>query len=57
MPDIEHQKLAIEIISTLVYMKRPMVDLILRPAGIPADIYQAGRIGVASERACCPKGV
>lgn len=40
MNNVELQRLAIEIISTLVYLKRAMVDLILRPAGVPADIYQ-----------------
>jgi hypothetical protein len=40
MTNTDQQRLAIEIIATLVYMKRPMVDLILCPAGIPTDIYQ-----------------
>jgi hypothetical protein len=40
MTNTDQQRLAIEIIATLVHMKRPMVDLILRPAGVPADIYQ-----------------
>lgn len=40
MNNVELQRLAIEIISTLVHLKRPMVDLILKPAGVPPDIYQ-----------------
>jgi len=32
--------LAIEIIATLVHIKSTMVELVLRPAGIPPDIYK-----------------
>jgi hypothetical protein len=40
MATTEEQRLAVEIISTLVYVKRPMIDLLLRPAGVPQEIYQ-----------------
>jgi hypothetical protein len=37
---VEEKRLAIEIIATLVYIKDTMADLILKPAGVPADIYK-----------------
>ncbi len=39
-PGIEGQRVAIEIIATLVHIKATMVELILRPAGIPQEISQ-----------------
>lgn len=35
----DERKLAIEAISTLCHIKRAMVDLLLKPAGVPEDIY------------------
>jgi hypothetical protein len=35
----DQRRLAIEIIATLVYMKNGVVEFVLRPAGVPADIY------------------
>ncbi len=37
----EERRVVIEIIATLVHIKRTMVDLILKPAGVPLDIYQS----------------
>lgn len=37
-PGTDNRRLAIEIIATLVHLKRAMADLILRPAGIPEDL-------------------
>jgi hypothetical protein len=37
----DSRRLAIEIIATLVHLKRAMADLILRPAGIPEDLIAA----------------
>lgn len=37
---IEERRLAIEVIATLVHIKNTMVELILRPAGVPPDIYR-----------------
>ncbi len=39
--DVEHRKLAIEIIATLVHIKATMVELVLRPTGIPVDAYKS----------------
>ena len=36
----EERRLAIEIIATLAHIKRVMADFILRPAGVPSDVYQ-----------------
>jgi hypothetical protein len=36
---IEERRLAIEIIATLVHVKNAMAELILKPAGVPADVY------------------
>lgn len=38
-PDIEEKSVAIQVISTLVNIKSAMADLILKPAGVPKDIY------------------
>ena len=37
---IEEQRVAIEAIATLVNIKKAMAELILKPAGVPAEIYQ-----------------
>ncbi|MDD5615124.1 MAG: hypothetical protein PHH85_02880 [Candidatus Methanoperedens sp.] len=37
---VEEQRLTIEIISTLVHIKDTMAELILKPAGVPADVYR-----------------
>jgi hypothetical protein len=37
---VEEKRLAVEIIATLVNIKDTMVDLILKPAGVPAEIYK-----------------
>jgi len=37
---IEERRVAIEVIATLVHIKNTMVELILRPAGVPPDIYR-----------------
>lgn len=37
---IEGRRVAIEAIATLVHIKSTMVELILKPAGVPADLYQ-----------------
>ena len=38
---VEGRRLAIEVIATLVHIKSTMADLVLRPAGIPADVYRS----------------
>lgn len=38
-PDIEEKSLAIQIICTLVNIKSAMAELILKPAGVPKDVY------------------
>ena len=38
-PGVEGRRLAIEVIATLVYIKSTMVKLLLRPSGVPQDIY------------------
>lgn len=40
-PGVEGRKLAIEIVATLVHIKSTMADLLLRPAGVPAEVYRA----------------
>src|SRR5438105_1647378 len=35
----DQRRLAIEIISTLVHIKNGLVEFVLKPAGVPADIY------------------
>lgn len=37
---IEERRVAIEAIATLVNIKNVLADLILKPAGVPAEIYQ-----------------
>ncbi len=37
---VEERRLAIEIIATLAHIKRVMADFILKPAGVPSDVYQ-----------------
>jgi hypothetical protein len=36
----EERRTAIEAIATLAHMKNALADLILRPAGVPAEIYR-----------------
>src|SRR5690242_2686127 len=38
--DDEERKVAIEAIATLVHIKHTMVELLLKPAGVPSDVYQ-----------------
>jgi hypothetical protein len=37
---VEARRLAIEIIATLVHIKNTMAELLLKPAGIPSEIYR-----------------
>jgi hypothetical protein len=37
---VESRRLAIEVIATLVHIKATMAELLLKPAGIPVDIYK-----------------
>ncbi len=37
---VESRRLAIEVIATLVHIKSTMAELLLKPAGIPVDIYK-----------------
>lgn len=37
---IEERRLSIEIIATLVYIKNTMAELILKPAGVPQEVYK-----------------
>ena len=37
---VEERRVVIEIIATLAHLKKTMVDFILKPAGVPSDIYQ-----------------
>lgn len=39
--NIEEKRVAIEAIATLVNIKKAMADLILKPAGVPSEIYQS----------------
>jgi len=39
-PGIEERRTAIEVIATLAHMKNALGDLILRPAGVPVEIYR-----------------
>ena len=36
---VDERRLIIEIIASLVYIKKPMGEFILKPAGVPTDIY------------------
>ncbi len=38
---IEGQRVAIEVIATLVHIKSTMAELVLKPAGIPVDCYRS----------------
>lgn len=38
---VEEQRLIIEIIATLVNIKTTMINLILKPAGVPRDLYES----------------
>jgi len=38
-PNTEQERLAIEILATLVNIKTTMVELLLKPAGVPREIY------------------
>src|SRR5690349_9496440 len=38
---VEGRRLAIEIIATLVHIKNTMAELLLKPAGVPSDVYRA----------------
>jgi hypothetical protein len=35
----DERRVVVEAIATLAYMKQNMIDLILRPAGVPPDVY------------------
>lgn len=37
---VEGRRVAIEAIATLVHIKRTMVEMILKPAGVPVEIYR-----------------
>lgn len=37
---VEGRKVAIEIIATLVHIKSTMAELLLKPAGVPVDVYR-----------------
>ena len=37
--NIEENKVVIEAIATLIHVKSVMVEMILKPAGVPSDIY------------------
>jgi len=39
-PDVDERRVAIEIIATLVNLKSAMWELVLKPAGVPATVYQ-----------------
>jgi hypothetical protein len=39
-PGVEGRRLAVEIIATLVHIKSTMAELLLRPAGVPPDVYR-----------------
>jgi hypothetical protein len=36
----DERRAVIDIIATLVHMKNALADLVLRPAGVPPDIYR-----------------
>src|SRR6266478_627725 len=42
MPDLgtDERRVAIEAIATLCHIKRAMVDLLLKPAGVPEEVFQ-----------------
>lgn len=37
---VEARRLAVEIIATLVHIKNTMTELILKPAGVPSEVYK-----------------
>jgi hypothetical protein len=37
----DERRLAVEVIATLCHVKRPMVELLLKPAGVPEDVYRS----------------
>ena len=37
---VEGRRLAIEAIATLVHIKNTMAELLLKPAGVPAEVYR-----------------
>jgi hypothetical protein len=38
--NLEERRVAVELIATLANVKNVMVDLILKPAGVPQDVYR-----------------
>jgi hypothetical protein len=38
-PTTDHERLAIEIIASLVNIKTTMAELLLNPAGVPREVY------------------
>src|SRR6266487_6331603 len=38
---LEERRVAVEAISSLVYIKNVMADLILKPAGVPPEVYRS----------------
>lgn len=38
--DVDTRRLVVEIIATLAHVKNTMVELILKPAGVPQDVYR-----------------
>lgn len=40
-PGVDERRLVIEIIATLVHIKKVMAELILKPAGIPNEVYKS----------------
>jgi hypothetical protein len=38
-PGVEGRRLVVEIIATLIHIKNTMAELVLKPAGVPKDIY------------------
>src|SRR4051812_22692159 len=37
---VDGRRVAIEIIATLVHIKNTMAELVLKPAGVPPDVYR-----------------
>src|SRR5579872_534552 len=37
---VEQRRVAIEILATLVHIKSTLAELILKPAGVPANLYR-----------------
>jgi hypothetical protein len=38
-PTTDHERLAIEIIASLINIKTTMAELLLNPAGVPREVY------------------